>query len=83
MKQPTYEELYGCTLDEYAAYHGTTIEQMMEKTQNDIRLLEINYQRYAQRNHELNDRELFVAMQIKKLIKKKEAHLNRLRKWKG
>ncbi len=36
---PTLEELYGCTLEEYAVYHDTTIEVLIKKTEKDIELL--------------------------------------------
>ena len=80
----TLEELYGCTLKEYAAYHDTTIEQLINKTQKDIDLLMENYQtNYASRNIHLTPHELDIAQAIQLKIAQKRKHLERLKGWKG
>lgn len=89
MRQPTYDELYGVNLDEYYEYldknanweegASTVIPQIVEA---EIEMLEANYKKYAQRNHLLDDHELWLAGRIANLRNKKKKHLKRLLQWK-
>ncbi len=80
----TLDQLYGCTLEEYAAYHDTTVETLIKKTEKDIELLQENYQHnYASRNEKLTSNELDIAQAIQLKIAQKRKHLERLKMWKG
>jgi len=77
-----YDIIYGVDLGEYLKIHNKTKEQLEKEIETDIKILQTNYQRYAQRNHTLTDEELEIASAIRKLIEKKRKHLERIKKWK-
>jgi len=80
----TLDQLYGCTLEKYAAYHDTTVETLIKKTGKDIDLLQENYQHnYASRNEKLTPNELDIAQAIQLKIASKKKYLERLKMWKG
>jgi len=75
-----YKILYGVSLSGYCSYHNITLDELKERIKKDIELLEINYQKYASRNKELDDEELFIAMSIKSLLDRKREHLKDIEK---
>ena len=75
-----YKILYGVSLEGYCNYHGITLDELKNRIEKDVELLEINYKRYANRNTELDDEELFIAMSIKSLLDKKREHLKDIEK---
>ena len=75
-----YKILYGVSLYGYCSYHNITLNELKERIKKDIELLEINYRRYASRNEQLDDEELFIAMSIKSLLDKKREHLKDIEK---
>jgi hypothetical protein len=82
MRQPTYDELYGVDLGEYLKFHNKTKEQLLKEIATDIEILQRNYDKYAIRNYELTDEELFLVSKIRNLIEKKRKHYKRIEKWK-
>ncbi len=91
MMKPTYEELYGVDLDTYynvldqsVDFSKSAKEIIPQIVSAEANMLHQNYiKNYANRNHELNDREEYLASQIQKLKDKKIKHLKRLREWNG
>jgi len=88
MKQPTYDELYGVSLDEYYDYLDEHINWRLgadvvvpQIVKCEIEMLQKNYDKYALRNHELDDNELYLAKQIRNLRDKKKKHYKRLLQW--
>ena len=75
-----YKTLYGVSLAEYCIHHNITIKELKSRIKKDIELLKINYKRYADRNEQLDDEELFIAMSIKNLLNKKKKHLEDIEK---
>lgn len=91
MKQFSYDELFNMQLDEYYDYLDSKIDWSKIKSSRDIlpilteidaEILNKSYQKLAQRNHELNDFELRLAVARLNLRDKKLKHLKRLKKWK-
>jgi len=88
MKQPTYDELYGISLEDYYNYLDEHINWKLgadvvvpQIVKCEIEMLQANYNKYASMNHQLNDKELFLAKQIRELRDKKKKHYKRLMQW--
>ena len=78
MLKTDYDEIYGCTLEEYCKFHNTSIEELKEKTEKDIELLRSNLRKIIYDEERLLDP---VTEAIQGLISKKRKHLSRLKDW--
>jgi len=76
-----YDIIYGVDLGEYLRFHNKSKEKLIEEIETDIEILQENYQKYAQRNRNLNDDELSIIYNIRNLIEKKRKHLERIKRW--
>jgi hypothetical protein len=76
----SYDEIYGVTLEEYTKIHNTTIDELINKTKIDIKILYNNL-------GDLMEQDLpypsdFIIEKVLQTIKKKENHVSRLQEWK-
>lgn len=76
----TYDEIYGMDLDNYCLAHGTTIEDLISKTELDIEILTTRMQEEFPRGSMTFTP---LASEIYKLIRKKKNHVTRLKEWKA
>ena len=77
MAEVSYNDLYGLDIDAYCIAHNTSIERLIEKTRTDIRILGKRTKKLA--NDDVTSQ---LLEQVLVLKKKKENHLDRLKKWK-
>jgi len=75
-----YNDLYGIDLDEYCSFHSIEIEDLINKTKKDIFILKRNLNKLIYKDC-IPITEPIIGS-IYELIKKKEKHLERLKKWK-
>jgi hypothetical protein len=73
-----YDELYGIDLDKYLEFHNKTKNQLEKEIEKDIKLLKNNLDKLI-KERDITD-PLIGA--VYELLKKKENHLKRIRKWK-
>lgn len=81
IEAPSYEDIYGITINEYCFVHDTTPKKLIDKVKTDIHILENNYNKYERIKHKISDREMKLVFLIKKQIKSKKAHLEKLEKY--
>jgi len=87
----TYDELYGIDIDKYCLAHNTTLDDIIHKSQIDIELLNNNLKRLLiidKKNlkNKVRDREGILLNHMNTLhalIKKKQAHINKMQDWKN
>ena len=77
----TYDEIYGCTLEEYLKYHNKNKEDLEKELEKDIELLRINYMKYANNKFNLSEIDIQKGIYISKYIEKKRNHLKRIKDW--
>lgn len=79
----TLDELYG-SLENYCKHHQMTIDELIEKTQKDIGILQQRYQEIASQKdkYDSDSYEIQLAQARRELIDKKRKHLERLLMWK-
>lgn len=71
-----YDELYGMNLDEYCEAHGTTLANLIKKTETDIAILKKKLSK-EWKGGNLTD----LGNRVYSAIQKKEAHKQRLEDW--
>lgn len=79
----TLDELYG-SLEGYCKYHQMTVDELIDKTQKDIEILQQRYQEIASQKdkYDSDSYEIKLAQARRELIDKKRKHLKRLLAWK-
>jgi len=73
----SYDELYGISLGDYCKAHETTLDELIQKIEIDIQILEANLEKVLN-----NDSTNYLVDQIFFTIKKKRDHVERLKEWK-
>ncbi len=81
-KKFTMDELYGVDLLTYLQRVGKTKEDLVKELTEEIRMLDESYKKLANRNTELTEKELELAVAIKALYEKKIKHRKRIKNWK-
>ena len=80
-----YDEIYGVDITEYCSAHNTSMEDIIKKIKIDINLLKNRLQDliYSENFDKTLDyrKKDFLITVIFNLIKKKEAHLERIKNW--
>jgi hypothetical protein len=74
----SYDEIYGVNIDEYAALHDTTVQDLIEKTKLDIDILSKRL-KYLVKNDDTGSNHLVTV--VFNTISKKQKHLSRLEEW--
>jgi len=74
----TYDELYGVDINEYCEKHKITVDDLIKKTEIDIKILKKNLHKHTY----LEPTNWGLVGSINKLLNKKESHLKRLKQWK-
>ncbi len=77
---PTLDDLYGVSLNEYCAIHGTTPEALIQKTCTDIALLRQRLHRLVW-NAEQDPKNEDLIPHVKEKMERKQRHLERLMEW--
>ncbi len=83
MTDKDYDELYGIDIGEYCRRHETTIEELIHKSDIDIKILYENLGRLieAERAGKLSYNEMYLIDTISFTINKKHKHIQRLKDW--
>lgn len=79
MSKSFYNRIYGVSLEEYCKAHGWSKEELIKHKEIDIKLLDENYKKYASRNKDLSDEELFTAMDIDVYRRHKKETLEKIK----
>ena len=74
-----YDQLYGMTIDEYCKAHNTNVDNLINKTNTDIKLLEKRLKHLVWKDNKLLEP---IVGSCFMLLNKKRKHLKRLKKWK-
>lgn len=74
----TLDDLYGCTLEEYLIVHNTTVEELLNRAERNIKLLKLNLQRIADKEPK-SEEDLKLYLQVDKMLENKRKHLNHLK----
>ena len=77
----TLDELYGCTIGEYLAFHGKSKDALISEIEKDIQLLEKSKNHYVKNKDLYSLERLIESTEINKLIERKEIHLERIKMW--
>ena len=75
----SYDEIYGVNIDEYAKLHGTTVQDLIEKTKLDIDILSKRLRYLVQHEEKIGTNHLITV--VFNTISKKQKHLSRLEEW--
>jgi hypothetical protein len=72
----SYDEIYGVDIDEYAKLHGTTDQDLIEKTKLDIDILSKRLRYLVEHEDNMGTNHLITV--VFNTISKKQKHLSRL-----
>ncbi len=79
----SYDEIYGVNLDKYCRIHKTTINELIKKSELDIKILYDNLGVLieAERKGPVSQQDRFLADSIHFIIGKKYKHVEHLKEW--
>jgi hypothetical protein len=78
VKEYSKDEIYGMDLEEYAAYHGITIDDLIKKQEKDVELLKARLDYLVYRNDSDNN----LTNEVYNQLERKKENLRRYKEWK-